>query len=151
MANILMLYTSLTGNTEVMAEAVLEQLEKTNHQIVTKSFDEDPLQTEELLDYDAILMGIYTWVDGDVPFEMEDFFDELEDLNLKGKVCGVFGSADAGYEQYGTASEMLYEQLETQGATMIPDNIIVDLEPDDAELERCRKLVDTAILKVEEK
>ena len=149
MRKVLLLYTSLTGNTEVMAEAVLSQLEKTNHHIVTKSFAEDELQTEELLDYDAILVGIYTWVDGDMPFEMEDFFDELEDLDLKGKICGVFGSADREYEQYGTANEMLYEQLEMQGATMIPDNIIVDLEPSDTELERCRQLANAAVESIE--
>lgn len=145
MGKVLMLYTSLTGNTEMMAEAVLNQLEQYDHQVVTKSFAEDELESEDLLDYDAILIGIYVWVDGDVPFEVEDFYDELEDLDLKGKVCGVFGSADTGYEQYGTAIEMLYDQLEEQGATMIPDKIIVDLDPDESEIKRCRKLADTAI------
>ena len=145
MGKVLLLYTSLTGNTEIMAEAVENQLGKYDHQVVTKSFAEDPLQTNELLDYGAILIGIYTWVDGDMPFEVEDFFDELEELDLTGKICGVFGSADTDYEQYGTANEMLYEQLEKQGATMISDNIIVDLEPDDAELERCKRLADKAI------
>lgn len=144
-----MLYTSLTGNTEVMAEAVLNQLEQYNNQVVTKSFAEDALQTEELLDYDAILIGVYTWVDGDVPFEMEEFYDELEELDLTGKVCGVFGSADSDYEQYGTAAEMLYDLLEEQGSTMIKDKIIVDLEPDDSELDRCKKMADTVITMIE--
>jgi len=145
LGNVLLLYTSLTGNTEMMADAVKEELEKYNHHLVVKSFAEDELETEEILDYDAILIGIYTWVDGDLPFEVEDFFDELEDLDLKGKICGVFGSADTGYELFGTANEMLYAQLESQGATMLPDNIIVDLDPDEGELERCRNLATEAI------
>src|SRR5699024_2549382 len=61
------------------------------------------------------------------------------------KVCGTFGSADREYEQYGTATEMLYDMLEEQGATMISDKVIVDLEPDDSEIERCRQLGDTAM------
>ncbi|HLR02964.1 MAG TPA: flavodoxin domain-containing protein [Virgibacillus sp.] len=145
MGKVLVLYTSLTGNTEVMAEAVLNQLDQYDGQVVSKSFAEDALETEELLDYEAILIGIYTWVDGDLPFEVEDFYDELEDLDLTGKVCGTFGSADREYEQYGTATEMLYDMLEEQGATMISDKVIVDLEPDDSEIERCRQLADTAM------
>ncbi|UJL47745.1 flavodoxin domain-containing protein [Virgibacillus sp. NKC19-16] len=144
MSKILILYTSLTGNTEMMAEAVLKQLEQYDHQVVTKSFEDDVIETRELLDYDAILIGLYTWIDGDLPFEAEDFYDELYDMDLKGKVCGVFGSADTSYEQYGTAVGMVYEQLETLGASMVPDRIIVDLEPNSEELERCKKLVDTA-------
>ncbi|WP_449354014.1 flavodoxin domain-containing protein [Virgibacillus natechei] len=144
MSKILMLYTSLTGNTELMAEAIRKQLEQYDHQVVTKSFEDDEIETKEILDYDAILIGVYTWIDGDLPFEAEDFYDELYDMDLKGKVCGVFGSADTSYEQYGTAVGMVYEQLETLGASMVPDRIIVDLEPDLDELERCKKLVDTA-------
>jgi len=145
LGKVLVLYTSLTGNTEVMAEAVLNQLDQYDGQVVSKSFAEDALETEELLDYEAILIGIYTWVDGDLPFEVEDFYDELEDLDLTGKVCGTLGSADREYEQYGTATEMLYDMLEEQGATMISDKVIVDLEPDDSEIERCRQLADTAM------
>lgn len=151
LGKVLVLYTSLTGNTEVMAEAVLNQLDRYENHVVSKSFAEDALETEELLDYDAILIGIYTWVDGDLPFEVEDFYEELEDLDLTGKVCGTFGSADSEYEQYGTATEMLYDILEEQGATMIQDKIIVDLEPDDSEIERCRKMADTSIDMISEK
>lgn len=144
MSKILMLYTSLTGNTELMAEAILKQLEQYDHQVFTKSFEDDVVETKELLDYDAILIGLYTWIDGDLPFEAEDFYEELYDMDLKGKVCGVFGSADTSYEQYGTAVEMIYEQLETLGASIVPDRIVVDLEPNSEELERCKKLVDSA-------
>lgn len=150
MGNILVLYTSLTGNTETMAEEVIARLEQYDYKLTTKSFGEDEVETEELMDYDAILIGIYTWVDGDVPFEVEEFFDELMDLDLSGKVCGAFGSADSGYEQYGTATEMLYDELEEAGATMLTDKIIVDLEPEDEELARCKKMADAAVERIEQ-
>lgn len=152
MGKVLFLYTSLTGNTETMAEEMLKQLEKYDHHVTAKSFAEDEVEVEELLNYDAIVIGIYTWVDGDVPFEVEEFFDDLEEIDLTGKICGTFGSADTDYEPlYGTATEMLHEQLESLGATMLEDNIIFELEPDEDELERSRKLIDSAIERMEQK
>lgn len=150
MGNILVLYTSLTGNTETMAEEMIARLEQYDHKLTAMSFGEDEVEAEQLMGYDAILIGIYSWVDGDVPFEVEEFFDDLMDLDLGGKICGAFGSADSGYEQYGTATEMLYDELEEAGATMLTDKIIVDLEPEDEELERCRKLADAAVASIEQ-
>ncbi|MFC4022268.1 hypothetical protein ACFOUV_00390 [Oceanobacillus longus] len=46
---------------------------------------------------------------------VEDFYDNLHVLDLNGKVCGVFGSADSYYEQYGTAVEMIDEQKRNLG------------------------------------
>lgn len=151
MSKILMLYTSLTGNTELMKESVIEQLEQYENQVVTKSFEDDMIKPVELLDYDAILIGIYTWIDGELPFEAEDFYDDLYDIDLNGKVCGVFGSADISYVQYGTAVEMVYEQLEKLGARMVPDKIIADLEPSSEELERCKKLADRVCVMIGER
>ncbi|MBY7143825.1 flavodoxin domain-containing protein [Virgibacillus sp. NKC19-3] len=151
MSKVLMLYTSLTGNTEWMAEAILKQLEQYNHQVVTKLFEDNEIEPNEILDYDAIFIGVYTWVDGDLPLEAEDFYDKLYDMDLSGKICGVFGSADTSYEQYGTAVGMVYEQLEILGASMIPDRIIVDLEPNSEELERCKSLADTACEMIRQK
>ncbi|HLR04041.1 MAG TPA: flavodoxin domain-containing protein, partial [Virgibacillus sp.] len=100
---------------------------------------------QQLLAYDMIFVGVYTWADGELPLEAEDLFDEIHTLDFTGKVCGVFGSADSSYEDYGTAVEIMYEELEDAGATMVPDSIIVDLEPDEAELKQCEKMVATAI------
>ncbi|HLR09316.1 MAG TPA: flavodoxin domain-containing protein [Bacillota bacterium] len=144
MSKTLVLYTSLTGNTEMMAQAIIDQLETNRCEIVVKEFDNDPIDVQELSKYDAIFIGVYTWAAGDVPLDVEDFYDDLYNLDLTGKICGVFGSADSSYEEYGTAVDMIYEQLEELGATMLEDRIIVDLEPNSEELKRCRRLADTA-------
>lgn len=53
MGKIFMLYASATGNTELMAEAMVAYFEAQNNEVVTKTFDFDPIDVEELLDYDA--------------------------------------------------------------------------------------------------
>lgn len=144
MKKILMLYTSMTGHTERMAERMLEHLGGKSVHVDTKLFVTDDIDVQELLQYDAIFIGVYTWADGELPIESEDFFDELHTLDLTGKVCGVFGSADSSYEDYGTAVDIMYEELEEAGATMAPDSVIVDLEAGAEGMERCREMVDAA-------
>src|SRR5699024_4912852 len=118
MKKMLMLYSSMTGRTEQMAERMLDYMKDMSVKVDTKIFATEDVDAKELLDYDAILIGVYTWADGELPLEAEDFFDDIYTLDLSGKVCGVFGSADSSYEAYGTAVEIMYEELEEVGATM---------------------------------
>lgn len=144
MAKALMLYASRTGRTEIMAQEMMQQLNERQIQITTKKFGEDNINVNELLDYDKTFIGVYTWADGELPVEADDFFDHIHTLDLRGKTCGVFGSADSSYEEFGTAVEIMYEELEEAGATMVPDQIIYELEPDEDALKRSIHMVDTA-------
>ena len=140
-----MLYSSMTGRTERMAERMISYMKEASIGVKVKTFVENDIDVQQLLAYDMIFVGVYTWADGELPLEAEDLFDEIHTLDFTGKVCGVFGSADSSYEDYGTAVEIMYEELEDARATMVPDSIIVDLEPDEAELKQCEKMVATAI------
>lgn len=132
-----MLYASTTGNTELMAEVMVAYLENKNNEVVTKTFDFDPIEVEELLDYDAVLIGSHTWDDGGLPYEVEDFYEELEAVDLTGVIVGVFGSADSFYDTYGGAVDILCDHLENLGAALVPQRLKVDLEPDRKDVERC--------------
>src|SRR5699024_8104582 len=134
MKNVLMLYASMTGNTELMADEMIKQLQENSVQPVVKTFADDDIEVGELSNYDVIFIGVYTWADGELPLEAEDFFDELHTMDLTQKVCGVFGSADTSYEAYGTAVEIMHEELEEAGAKLVSDGIIVDREPEEDEL-----------------
>lgn len=140
----LMLYASGTGNTELMAEAMVAHLENNQHEVVTKTFDFDPIGVEELLRYDAVLIGTHTWDDGDLPYEVEDFYEELEDVDITGRVFGVFGSADSFYDTYGGAVDLMADQLNNLGAAP-PKQLKVDLEPDREDIVRCEQFVDAVV------
>src|SRR5690625_5570201 len=57
MSNILLVYASTTGNTEVMAEAIADYLIVHGQEVVIKSFDFDRIDVEMIADYDAVLVG----------------------------------------------------------------------------------------------
>lgn len=138
MGSILMLYASMTGNTELMAEAMVDYLETLGYEVTTKTFDFDPITPEELLGYDGILIGTHTWDDGELPYEVEDFYEELDDVDLTGKKFGIFGSADSFYDSYGGAVDLLWDRLHQLGAMLVPNKLKVDLEPNAEDIQDCR-------------
>src|SRR5690625_6674875 len=94
MSNILLVYASTTGNTEVMAEAIADYLIVHGQEVVIKSFDFDRIDVEMIADYDAVLVGTHTWDDGDLPYEVEDFYEDLGDVVINGYPLGVFRSEE---------------------------------------------------------
>lgn len=149
MSNLLMLYASMTGNTEQMAEIIEAYLKAKNHKVVIKTFEFDPIDVEELLDYDGILIGTYTWDDGTLPYEVEDFYEELAHIDIKGKIVGVFGSADSFYETYGGAVDLMVDHLTDLGAELVPEKLVVDLTPDKADARRCEHFAEKICKMVE--
>lgn len=137
MASILMIYTSQTGNTELLTDILESELQQLGHEVTVKSFEFDVIDIDKLVDYDAVLIGTYTWDDGELPYEAEDFYIDLEGSDLTGQIFGVYGSADSFYDTYGLAIQLMGDRLKNLGATMIPDRFIVDLTPDKKDEVRC--------------
>lgn len=138
MNNILLIYTSMTGNTELMAETIEAALrEEKVGLIVKESLDAYP---EELLDYDGIIIGSYTWDGGVVPDEFMDFYEEMDRLDLTGKKAAVFGSGDTYYSStFCKAVDLISEKLASLGAIITVDGMKADLTPEDEVLDKCRQ------------
>ncbi|WP_349410099.1 flavodoxin [Pseudalkalibacillus sp. SCS-8] len=139
MKRVLILFASMSGNTEEMADIIERGLDSDHIEIVKKQIDIDPITTHELKDYDGLLFGSYTWGDGDLPDELEDFYDELEDLNLAGLSAATFGSCDSAYPQYGAAVDILRDKLFELGAEIVLDGLKVELTPDEEDVKACLK------------
>jgi len=137
MASILMIYTSQTGNTELLTDILESELQQLGHQVTVKSFEFDVIDIDRLADYDAVLIGTYTWDDGERPYEAEDFYIDLEGADLTNQIFGVYGSADSFYDTYGLAIELMGDRLKNLGAIMISERLIVDLTPDKKDEVRC--------------
>lgn len=144
MSKILVLYSSMSGNTELMAKAIGEYLINKNHDVVTKSFDFDNVEVKELLDYDAALIGTLTWVEGSLPFDVEDFYEDMRNIDLTGKVIGAFGSADSQYEIFGGAADIIADRAESLGAHVLPKKLTIDLEPNEQDLKDYHELAEMA-------
>lgn len=138
MAKIIVLHATITGNTELIAETIADELVSLQHEVDMKSFDFDVIDINEVLAYDAILIGTYTWDDGQIPYTVEDFYDELGSADIQGKLFGVFGSADSYYEYYGGAIDMVANRAEELGADVLPNRLKIELAPDEDDLVRCK-------------
>ena len=141
--NMLILYASTSGNTELMADAIADHLNLQGHDVVIKSFDFDRIDVEDIPKYDAIFVGTHTWDDGELPYEVEDFYEEIEDVDITGKCFGVFGSADSFYDTYGLAVDLMADQLKNLGAVVFPERLKVDLTPNDADIIRCQQFAES--------
>src|SRR5690625_629274 len=139
MGKILVLYASTTGNTEIMADVIADTFEADGYEVNIKTFDFDWIEVEELSDYDAILIGTYTWDDGSLPYEVEDFYDDLEEANITDKIFAVFGSADSFYPVYGGAIDLIGDRAQDLGAKVLPERLKIELELNDEDIEKCRR------------
>lgn len=142
----LLIYASMTGNTEEMAEAVAEGVKGTDEELTMKEVMD--AYASEMADYDGILLGAYTWGDGELPDEFLDFFDEMDDVDLTGKKAAVFGSCDSSYAQYGAAVDILIEKLRQRGCEVVLDGLKVELTPKADEKELCRQFGNAFVCKL---
>ncbi len=92
---------------------------------------------EELAAYDGVLVGTYSWDDGELPYEAEDFYDELDDVDITGMVAGVFGSGDSFYDTFGGAANSMGDRFVEKQVKLVSERLIVDLEPDEDDRKRC--------------
>jgi len=138
MPKILVVYASMTGNTEEMAEAIVEGAKEAGAEVVSKeAFD---ATADELNHYDAIIIGAYTWGDGELPDEFLDFFEEMDGLDLSGKKAAVFGSGDTSYPIYCGAVDTIEAKLKELGAEITGECIKFEYNASEEEKEQGRRL-----------
>lgn len=137
MEKVIMIYTSQTGNTEMVTDLIADNLQQLGFEVTLKSFEFDVINIDELATYDAVLVGTYTWDDGELPYEAEDFYVDLEGADLSGQVFGVYGSGDTCYDTFGLAIDIMGERLKNLGAMMVPERLKIDLAPNKKDEKSC--------------
>ena len=94
MKSIGVFYGSSTGNTELAAEMICQEL----GQFVSHSADISKSEPEDLLSYDILLLGVSTWNIGEMQDDWADFIPKMDGLDLTGKKVCFFAMGDsAGY------------------------------------------------------
>ncbi|MDM5297722.1 flavodoxin [Bacillus pumilus] len=134
----LIAFASMSGNTEDMATILKQTLEGKWIDTEMMEFDDTPVET--LSTYDYILIGSYTWGDGDLPYEAEDFYEEVSSLALNDIKTAVFGSGDDSYPKFCEAVHTFHDMLKTTGASVFPETLKMELAPDtDEDVECCQE------------
>jgi flavodoxin I len=135
--NFLLIYASATGNTRVMAQSIAEGIRLSGGNVTVKEVVS--ARPGELKDYDGILLGAYTWGDGELPDEFLDFYEAMEGMQLPGTPAAVFGSCDSQYESYGAAVDLLQDMLASSGAKLVQIGLKVDRAPGGKDKKRCNE------------
>lgn len=108
---------SSTGYTEEVATALHSRLRDQ----VDACVDIADTDISDLETFDVLILGLPTWHVGELQDDWEFCFEELSGLDLTGKAVAMFGLGDAdGYPlSYQDALGIVWQQLKTQGATLI--------------------------------
>ncbi|HLQ40493.1 MAG TPA: flavodoxin [Tetragenococcus sp.] len=118
-------YGSLTGNTEEIADIVCQALEKLGIEV---EIDEcTQVDADHFNDADICIVAAYTYSEGSIPEELLDIYDDIEELDLTGKVFGVCGSGDSFYDYFAGAVDDFEAAFITSGATKGAASVKVDL------------------------
>lgn len=131
----LVIYATITGNNEDVADVLTEALEDLNVETVQKEISQS--DAAEFQNVDLCFVVPYTYDEGALPQEGLDFFDDLADLNLTGKFFGVVGSGDVFYgDDYGVAVDKFTAQLKKANATQGAPSLKINLAPDEEDIEK---------------
>ncbi len=134
MSKVAVSFWSGTGNTEAMAEAVVEGIKNAGGEAVLVGCD---LTAADVDSYDAFAFGCPSM--GDEVLEEAEFEPMWEEVKekLEGKKVALFGSYGWGDGEWMRNWD---EEAKGLGVVMACDFVICNEEPDDDGLEECRKL-----------
>lgn len=127
-------YASMTGNTEEIADIVAEAFEDLELEVeIDECTQVDAADFEEA---DICVVATYTYGDGDLPDEIVDFYEDLQEIDLSGKIFGVCGSGDTFYDDFCKSADD-FEAVFTQiGAKKGADSVKVDLAAEEDDIQR---------------
>ncbi|MCI7677592.1 flavodoxin [Streptococcus orisratti] len=146
MALVKIVYASMTGNTEEIADIVGNKFEELGHTV-----DIDECTTVDAADFedaDVAIVATYTYGDGDLPDEIVDFYEDLADVDLEGKIFGVVGSGDTFYDYFCKSVDEFENQFALTGAIKGADSIKVDLAAEDEDIEKLEAFAETIANKI---
>ena len=133
-------FWSMTGNTEAMANAVAEGVANAGGE--AELIQASDFSVGMLGDYDAVAFGCPAMgVEVLEESEFEPMFESVEG-SLGGRKIALFGSYDWGDGEW---MRTWQERCEGAGAVLASEPVICNLEPDEEGLANCRSLGEALI------
>ncbi len=118
MSQIGLFYGTTTGKTENAAELIRDALG--GEDIVTV-YEISDVNGDELSQYENIIIGCPTWNIGELQSDWDGYFDELDNIDFKGKKVAYFGTGDQiGYaDNFQDAMGILEEKISGLGGKTV--------------------------------
>ena len=137
-------YASMTGNDEDMADILEEDLQDYGFDVETS--DVGFTDASDYLDSDICIFITYT--EGAMTDELADFYEELKKLDLSGKYFAVMGSGDKTYGEHYCENVFDFEKAFLDcHATEITKPVTIENAPDDDAID----LIDNAAKEMADK
>ena len=135
MSKIAVIYWSMSGNTEAMANAIAEGAQGAGAEVDVKQVSD--ITVDQALEYDKLALGCPA-MGAEVleESEFEPFFTELES-RLGGKKVALFGSYGWGDGQW---MRDWQERCQADGAVLVAEPVIANEDPDDDAIAACKAL-----------
>jgi flavodoxin short chain len=136
----------MTGNTEEIADIVAETMEDMGIEV---EIDEcTQVDASDFEDADICVVATYTYDDGHLPDEIMDFYDDLLELDLSGKIFGVCGSGDTFYDFFCKAVDDFEEAFIKTGAVKGAENVKVDLAAEEEDIQNLEAFAKSLVEKI---
>ena len=133
------IYSSTTGNTEAMANAINDAVKASGAEVIFGTADS--ADKAAVTGCDVILLGSPAMGDEVLEDTMEEFYAGIES-SLNGKKVGIFGSYDWGDGQW---LRDWNDRLNNAGAVSAAEPLMVHLTPEEADVEQCKSWAASAI------
>lgn len=142
---IAIVYSSVTGNTEELVRMVAGCFQ-------TRSVSTDLFLVEDFLlanihDYDGLVIGTYTWGNGEIPVEMMPVYQEIEQQNVRELATAVVGTGDSFYPSFCGAVDEFKDMLYVQ--TSLVATLKIELQPQLKDFRKCEKLAELLIERIQ--
>lgn len=135
--NIQIIFASMSGRNRAIAGHLQAQMASRAQTLVTEISQADAF---ELPQADAVIVVSYTYHDGDLPDEAQDFFEDLKDVDLDRTKFAVLGSSSKKHIHFGRAVDYLTMQLNSSNGEQVADSVKIDQDPDDDDWARVDQL-----------
>ena len=132
------IYTSVTGNTEMLAKMIHSNLSRLFEHV--EIFEIKEFSMGKMEEYSVIVIGTYTWGNGAIPKEMLELYTAIEQLDTKHITTGVFGTGDTFYPHYCGAVDKFRDMLFVH--TNLAVTLKVELLPQTQENQKCEKFAE---------
>lgn len=129
------IFASMSGNTEAIADLIEKGLNEAGSE--AEKFEAMDIDSTVFTEYDHLLIGAYTWGDGEMPDEMLDLYDEMDDYDFEDKTIALFGSGDTAYDLFCGAVDLLAEKIQQNNGSLIMESLKIECFPDDDQEEAC--------------
>lgn len=143
MTKVKIVYCSITGNDEEIADILDEKFQELGCE--TSVSEMTQTDTSDFLDNDINIIASYTYDEGIVPEEALDFYEDLQEEDLTGKVFGTCGSGDRFYDDFCRAIYEFGKVFEKIGAIKGSDSVEVELSPEAADIDNLDKFAENIV------